>query len=131
MWGGTVIPLARHEPMSAVFAKFHLSRPCVLHVLSAPDTGEPHDHPFALDITILRGGYVEEVVDTRDWSMIEVTRLPGATFRIKADHVHRIVRLLDGECWTAAEYGPWQRPSGFSRWADGQAERRVWNEGWG
>lgn len=122
--------IARHELMSAAFHKWHLEPGAVLHRFTAPDEGEHHDHPFSLDIEVLTGGYVEEVLDPATCTTWLVERLPGAAFTIGPDHVHRIVQLLAPECWTVARYGEWVRDSGFWRVKDGRAERRQHDEGW-
>lgn len=125
--------IARCEPMSSAFTKWHLDAPAVLHRFTAPDSGDPHDHPFGFTTQILSGGYVEEVYTlTADggWSVSLHHRWPGTSHHVEATTVHRIVALPQGECWTVIRPGPWERKSGFWRVVDGRAQFRAWDEPW-
>ena len=122
--------IAHPEPMSPAMTKFHIDAPAVLHRFTAPDVGDFHDHPWPFSSQVLSGGYVEEVLDLDTLGTSMVLRQPGDVFEITAQHVHRIVRLLDGDCWTAIRPGPWERKSGFWRVRGGRAEFRTWDAEW-
>lgn len=123
----------RHERMSPAFDKWHvegLPFPAVFHRFTAPDMGDPHDHPWPFRTTILRGTYNEEVFHP-DGSSYRLHHPEGSSFIIEGSHVHRITALEDGECWTLIQpLGPKEREPGFWRWIDGRAERRAWNGDW-
>jgi hypothetical protein len=80
----------------------------MLHHLTAPDKGLPHDHPVAFTSTILVGGYRENVYHpvADGYRMELVERLPGNTHDIAADCIHQIVELPEGECWSLCLAGP-------------------------
>lgn len=125
--------LVHPEVMSDGFSKWHLRDGLVLHRFTAPDDGEPHDHPWAFTTQILSGGYVEEVYSLMPeggWTMSLHYRWPGETHRVEAQTIHRIVSLPEGECWTLIRPEAWEQQPGFWRLRHGVAERRVWNEGW-
>lgn len=113
-----VIPLGPH------MTKYHFQQPGIpaMHQMLAPDTGDPHDHPFGMDSFILFGGYREEIFRP-DGSSFFVDHRKGESFFIPAKRVHRIVELFEGECWTITlpgefvqEWGSWQfRESGAYR----------------
>ena len=109
--------LARPEPMSDAFSKFHLDNGVVLHRFIGIDE-QFHDHPFSIDIQVLAGGYVEDVLDIETLAIRQVLRQPGDCFTITATHVHRIPRLLTDECWTVA-------PAPGTDWADPQDHRHA------
>ena len=118
------------ESMNEVFHKMHVSDAppsFILHEFTGPDDGDPHDHPFDIEVTILRGGYVEDRYHTRSGAAQIIERLPGDTFMILATDVHRITRLLAGPCLTMATYGPWVQEPGFWRFDHGGAMRRQHN----
>lgn len=123
--------LLRRENMGAHFTKFHLGDlpvAAVLHRFTAAEPeADPHDHPWGFTSFVVCGGYVEEVFN-RYGTSVERVHLPGESLRVEAGHVHRIVRLVDGECWTLVLPGPTERVSGFYRWtADGTPLHRPWN----
>ena len=123
----------RCEPMGHHFTKHHLEGlpvSAVLHHFTAAEPeADPHDHPWGFTSFVLSGGYVEEVFEVEfGWSRT-VTRRQGEAFTVDAGHVHRIVRLLEGECWTLVLPGPLERVSGFYRWAeDGTPMYRRWDQ---
>lgn len=124
------MPALREEIMSQAMTKFHLDGlpvGVVLHRFTEPDHGDPHDHPFPFTSFIICGGYEERVYDP---SGNEVTnfRRPGDCFRVPAKRIHRITRLLDGECWTLILPGPWERKSRFWQFRDDGAFSRAWDE---
>ena len=84
-----------HEAMSGAFTKIHVrDAPAnfILHEFHARDEGDAHDHPFSIDVTILRGGYVEERFDQRGNSHT-IERKAGDSFTIPHDAIHRIIGL--------------------------------------
>ena len=126
--GDTTMPDIRHEPMSPIFDKWHLGHGLVLHRFAAPDTGPPHDHPFSFISHVIRGGYVEAVY-ADDGSCERVERKPGDQFLIGPNHIHRIVDLLNGECWTVIEVqGEKIHEPGFYEWRHGEMWSRRWFE---
>ena len=121
----------RHEPMSPVFDKWHvegLPIPAVFHRFAAPDLGDPHDHPWSFRSVILTGGYVEEVFDIETGSSRLVSHTVGESFFIEASHIHRIVDLPTGECWTLImPEGPKLREPGFYQFRQDGAYHRPWH----
>jgi len=124
------------ERMSDAFTKYHLSDGRALHHFTQgePDA-EPHDHPWSFETTILAGGYVEEVFwltddDGRGWASAFVNRPDETKHRLLAEHIHRIVSLPEGECWTLVRAGPVERETRFWRFGE-RVESRAHNEGWG
>lgn len=118
-----------HEPMSPVFDKWHVGGlPCaaVFHRFSAPDNGPPHDHPWGFRSIVLVGGYVEQVFQLDGTSEL-VRHDPGDSFHIKAGHIHRIVELPQGECWTLILPGPSERTSGFYEFREDGTYYRPWH----
>ena len=114
------------------FTKYHLEGlpvGAVLHHFTAAEPeADPHDHPWGFTSFVLSGGYVEEVFLKNGTSYLEEWGA-GEIRHVKADHVHRIVRLVGGECWTLVLPGPVERVSGFYRWAaDGTPMYRRWDE---
>ena len=119
------------ERMSPAFTKYHLSDGRALHRFRREEpNGTPHDHPWAFETTILDGGYVEEVFTIAadgSWSSQRLSRVPGATYRIEAAHIHRIVELPTGECWTIVQAGTGERETRFWRFGNGVSSR-AWHE---
>lgn len=126
-------PVTRIEVMGPHMAKHHLSNGQVIHHFTQADTGDPHDHPFPFDSTILIGGYEEEEYLLHldgSFDIACLRRLPGASHSVKADTVHRITRLLEGECWTLITPGRKVKEPGFFRFKRGRIYRRDWNGRW-
>lgn len=110
-----------HESLGPAFDKWHLNpndeshefphgcRP-VIHRLGV-DEGMPHDHPWSFHTFVLHGGYEEEVFTQRGdaWHSALFRRFPGEARYVPAGTVHRVVRLLNGPCFTVAMYGPQER----------------------
>ena len=118
-----------HESMSGAFSKIHVrDAPShfILHEFHAADEGHPHDHPFDIDVTILKGGYIERRYDTETGAYEEIARHVGDGFTIPANAVHRITSLFEDKCMTLATYGPWLQQPGFWRFDNGP-ERRQWD----
>ncbi len=126
---GTLI--VRFERMSPAFTKYHLSDGRALHRFRREEpNGTPHDHPWSFETEILDGGYVEEVFTVAadgSWSFERVSRLPGAKYSVNAAHIHRIVELPTGECWTLVRAGPHERETRFWRFGD-DVRSRAWHE---
>ena len=122
--------IIRVERMSPAFAKYHLDNGRVLHRFMREEPHvDPHDHPFDFETEIIAGGYVEEVfrIDANGgWRSERVHRDPGTVHHIAATHIHRIVELPTGECWTLTRYGPHVRRTRFWRFGD-RIESRAWN----
>ena len=123
----------RHEPMADFFDKFHvggLPRAAVFHRFTNADLGDPHDHPWPFTSFIVSGGYIEEVFDRRNGAVEVDVHRPGDSFRVEAHHVHRIVQLLDDECWTLILPEAYVHEPGFWQFRDDGPWRRPWNGDW-
>ncbi len=118
-----------YERMSPTFWKIRLTLNTALHFLEGPDHGNPHDHPFDITSTVMKGGYIEEVFDVQGNMRIEHRKV-GDTFVIGADHIHRIVELPEDQCVTHAVYHEWQRPFRIWRFENGVAEWRNIDGDW-
>ena len=114
--------------------KFHirgLPFDAVLHRFTAADEGYPHDHPFGFHTHILAGGYVEEVFEPNKdgtWFSGERIREPGTSHFVRARHIHRIVRLLESECYTLILPLPKEREVRIWRFDETGVASRQWNE---
>ena len=122
--------IVRVERMSRAFVKYHLDNGQVLHRFTREEPHvDPHDHPWSFETEILDGGYVEEVFRVEPdgaWRSEVVHRHPGTTHRVEAGHIHRIVELPTGECWTLVRTGPHEREVRFWRFGDG-VRSRAWH----
>ena len=123
--------IVRVERMSPAFTKFYLADGRVLHRFRKEEPhADPHDPPWSFETTIVDGGYAEEVFTVApdgSWRYELVQRHPGETYRVPAKHIHRIVELPAGECWTIVRSGSWQRTTRFWRFGD-VVQSRAWNE---
>lgn len=122
----------REEAMGPHMMKFHvegLPFGAVFHRFTAPDSGDPHDHPWSFRSVILSGNYVEEVFSLDGECVNTIVRKTGDGHHVPADRIHRIIALPEGECWTLIipEPGP-PRTSGFYRWEGGRMLHRFWHE---
>lgn len=121
-----------HEAMGPHFDKWHINGlpfPLVLHRFTAPDHGDPHDHPWGFRSVIERGSYVEEEFDRFTGRAVVIKRCQGDSFFVPMMRIHRIVDLPQGECWTTIRPdvgGPTQK-SGFWRFEDGKVWHRHWD----
>lgn len=126
------MPDIREERMSDAFVKFYLEGPWpfhpVMHRFDAPDFGDPHDHPWAFKSFILHGGYVEEVFDLETGKVERFHRRPGDAIFNEAGHVHRIVELPEGECWTLILPHGWEREPGFYQFRADGVYHRLWHQ---
>ena len=123
--------MIRYERMSADFEKWHLGDGKAIHRFNGVDKGGPHDHPADFTSTVLIGGYVERFYwfDAKAvWHSDTVTRLPGDTFDIKAEHIHEIIELLDGPAMTHVEFQPHRRETLFWRFNQDGARSRPWHQ---
>lgn len=121
----------REEEMGPHMMKFHVGGmpfPAVFHRFTAPDLGDPHDHPWSFRSIILHGGYVEEVF-ALDGTSERIHRRVGDSFVVPAEHIHRLIDLPAGECWTFIMPLPSPaRTSGMYQFRDGVAYFKYWHE---
>lgn len=106
------------EKMSDEFTKYHIKGlpfAATLHHFTGPDKGLPHDHPWGFTSIILKGGYVERVFELSNgsWYTSDIFRGVGSVFTLKAEHIHQLIELPEGECWTLVLPQPWERHGGF------------------
>lgn len=123
----------RHEAMNDAFHKWHIEGlpfPAALHRFTAPDAGDPHDHPWRFTSFVLIGGYEEEVwhrwPGTDEWRTERVRRFAGTVHKVEAEHIHRIVGLPPEGCWTLVLPGEPVRQPHFWRFINGAAQNRPW-----
>jgi hypothetical protein len=126
--GTTIVGVERLSP---AFTKYHLDDGRALHRFRREEPhAAPHDHPWSFETEIVDGGYVEEIFHLGQnggwWSEL-AHRRPGETYRIAATHIHRIVGLPTGECWTVVSAGMHEREVRFWRFGDG-VRSRAWHE---
>jgi len=131
------MPDIREEHMNDHFTKFHLGGlpfAAVIHRFTAADGPEadPHSHPWDFTSTILRGGYREEVFtlypNNEGWRSELHVRRPGDTFRNMSGTIHRIVELLEPECWTLIQPEEGNRVPGFYKFDEHAISHRFWFE---
>ncbi len=121
--------------MSDEFIKHHiigLPFDTAIHHFTAKDNGSPHDHPFGFTSHILQGGYVERVykVDADGkWTSELLHRKSGTVHSVEATHIHEIVELPDGECYTLIIPQEKVREPRFWKFDENGSESRVWYEG--
>jgi hypothetical protein len=122
--------IVRVERMSRAFTKYHLDDGRALHRFKAEEPhATPHDHPWGFETEILDGGYVEEVFyldPSGGWHSELQHRIPGKTYTVDATHIHRIVELPSGECWTLVRAGHPARETRFWRFGD-TVQSRAWH----
>ena len=127
------------ERMSNEFTKYHLNRygrqpwpfRPVIHHFTGPDVDGPHDHPWSFTSFILSGSYIEEVYilseDRQTWTREVIERRAGSSHKVEATHIHRIIELPEGECWTMVIAGPKERVPHFWKFSEGGIFVRPWN----
>lgn len=121
-------PYFAEETMSEEFTKYHvkgLPFNAAYHHFTGRDVGKPHDHPFDFTTQIIIGGYVERVyyVDADGSWRSEVSHRRAGDFVFnRAEHIHEIIELPEGECWTHSVYGIWRRNWGFWNFDDKYAK---------
>ena len=121
--------IVRVERMNKTFTKYHLTNGQVLHHFKAAADTHYHDHPWPFQTTILSGGYQEEVGEIRPdgtLAILRLERLPGTTHQVQAATIHKLVGLLEPDCWTMIQPGPKERDSGFYK----ANEKGVWHRYW-
>lgn len=123
------------ERLSRAFKKHHLKGlpfAASINEFSAPDAGDPHDHPFDFITHILSGGYKERIFTINDLGEIqteEIERLPGTSHYVKASDIHQIIQVPTGHCVTLMmPQSDHVRATCFYRFIDGKAYRRLWNK---
>jgi predicted metal-dependent enzyme (double-stranded beta helix superfamily) len=125
----------RPEKLSRVFKKYHidgLQFAASFNEFSAPDSGDPHDHPFDFITHILSGGYTERIYNINhsgEISVQDIERRPGTSHFVKATDIHQIIYLPTGRCVTLmVPQSGHTRETYFYRIIDGKAHRRLWNK---
>jgi len=125
----------RAERLSREFKKHHIVGLPFLasfNEFSAPDTGDPHDHPFDFITHILDGGYTERIYNIDEQGNVstsDIERLPGTSHYVKATAIHQIIHLPAGHCVTMMiPQSGHVRATCFYRFIDGRAFRRLWNK---
>ena len=120
------------ERMNGHFLKIHVGDGRVLHHFSGADGPDSdfHDHPFAADIIVLAGGYVEQVMslDRPHDPPQEIERREGDRFRNEAGTIHRIIHLTAPFCITQFRPGPHERTPGFYQFRPDGAWHRLWHD---
>jgi hypothetical protein len=125
----------RPEKLSRVFKKHHIEGlpfAASLNEFSAPDSGDPHDHPFDFITHILSGGYIERVYIINESGEILINdfeRKPGTSHFVKATDIHQIIFLPTGHCVTLmVPQSGHTRATCFYRFSEEKAYRRLWNK---
>jgi len=124
----------KEEKMSAEFTKWKilgLPFDAVLHHFTDSDKGLPHDHPFGFHSKILFGGYTEMVYHLNPdgtWNSEMFVRRPHDSFFVAATHIHEIIVLPWGDCYTLVQPQEKTRESRFWNFDNDQAASRAWNE---
>lgn len=123
------------EKLSRSFKKHHIQGlpfPASFNEFSAPDTGDPHDHPFDFITHILDGGYIERsymIDELGNVTTSDVERKPGTSHLVKATDIHQIIHLFTGHCVTLMmPQSGHIRATCFYRFIEGKAYRRLWNK---
>ena len=127
--------VTRPEHMRGGFEKHHvdgLPIAAAFHHITEPDGDQAHDHPWDFTTHVLAGWYREEVfIIDRDgwWTSCITRRLPGAAYQVQASHIHRIIEVSPGGCWTLVTPGDARRETLFWRFVEGrQAQSRPWHQ---
>jgi len=123
------------EKLSRAFKKHHihgLPFTASFNEFSAPDTGDPHDHPFDFITHILSGGYTERIYAINELGEVaytDIIRETGTSHYVKATDIHQIIDLPTGHCVTLMlPQSAHIRATCFYRFIDGKAYRRLWNK---
>lgn len=120
------------EHMSWAFSKVHIRPHGVVHKFFEPEPpdADPHDHPCDMTIYFFHSGYVEEIFTIEPdgrWSCDRHIRKEGDVIELPANRIHRIIKIIDGPCFTFATYGPMKRETHFYRFAGSEVLKRHWN----
>jgi predicted metal-dependent enzyme (double-stranded beta helix superfamily) len=124
----------RPEKLSRVFKKYHIEGlpfQASLNEFSAPDMGDPHDHPFDFVTHILSGGYTERIytIDSGVVMTNDVERILGTSHFVRATDIHQIINLPTGHCVTLMiPQSGHIRATCFYRFSDGKVYYRLWNK---
>jgi len=125
----------RPEKLSRVFKKHHIEGlpfAASINEFSAPDSGNPHDHPFDFITHILSGGYTQRVYiisEIGEISISEIECKPGTSHFVKATDIHQIIYLPTGHCITMMiPQSGHIRATCFYRFVGGVAYYRLWNK---
>ena len=123
------------EKLSKAFKKHHvhgLPFAASFNEFSAPDTGDPHDHPFDFVTHILSGGYTERTYVINELGEVtsnDIERKPGTSHYVRTTDIHQIIDLPTGHCVTLMiPQSGHIKPTYFYRFIDGKAHRRLWNK---
>ena len=123
------------ERLSRAFKKHHLHGlpfNASFNEFSAPDSGDPHDHPFDFVTHILSGGYVERnyrISEVGEVTFEDIERKPGTSHLVKATDIHQVIHLPTGHCVTLMLPNSGHvRSTCFYRVIDGKAHFRLWNK---
>lgn len=73
----------------------------MLHCLTSPDLGPPHDHPTRMDVFLIDGCYWENVFH-EEGRTERVLRAAGGHHTIWPHTVHSITDLPQGRAWSLA-----------------------------
>jgi len=124
----------REEKMSDEFKKYHVENSrlkAVFHEFTAPDKGGPHCHPFRFKSFVLQGSYVEKVYVINPNGLFvsfSIERKEGDSFYIEADHIHEIVSIPEGVCYTMIRPEKKVKESKFWKFEGNKIFHRQWNE---
>jgi len=125
----------KQEKLSRFFKKHHIEGlpfAASFNEFSAPDLGDPHDHPFDFITHILSGGYVERIYlinEFGDVTINDVERKPGTSHYVKASDIHQVIALPTGHCITLMmPQSKHTRATCFYRFIEGKAYFRFWNK---
>jgi hypothetical protein len=123
------------EKLSRVFKKHHvqgLPFEASFNEFSAPDSGDPHDHPFDFITHILSGGYIERIYIINEFGDViynDIERKQGTSHYVKATDIHQIINLPTGRCVTLMlPQSGHTRATCFYRFIEGKAYCRLWNK---
>lgn len=120
----------RTEKMNDVFSKVFvegLPFPVIYHIFTGVETGDPHDHPFDIYVTV-RSGWYEENIYHAEGYIVPVRRDTGDAFVVPAARIHQITAMAPEGCVTEVRYGPHKRISRFWQFRDDGPWSRAWNE---
>lgn len=125
----------RPEKLSRAFKKHHIEGlpfAASLNEFSAPDTGDPHDHPFDFVTHIISGGYTERLFLINSSSEVVIKdfqRKPGTSHFVKSTDIHQIIDLPTGHCVTLMiPQSGHVRSTCFYRFVEGKTYFRKWNK---
>lgn len=94
-----------------------------LHRMTAPDARDVlHDHPFGFVSFVVRGGYIEDRLNTR--TMRVETRIVDKVNRVRPFDAHTITHLLRVPTWTLLLVGRPVKRWGFL-WRTQEDDRVV------